>query len=155
MAEKAIDQLNDADMHYKPDSESNSIAIIMKHMSGNMISRWTDFLTTDGEKPTRNRDGEFEEGKETKQQLVQVWEKGYSVFLNTIDSLTENDLEKTVVIRNEKLSVIQAINRQTSHYSYHVGQIVFLAKHIRSSNWKTLSIPKGKSNEHQQGTYLK
>ncbi len=154
LAEKATAQLNtDKDFHYAPDAESNSIAVIMKHMSGNMISRWTDFLTTDGEKPNRNRDSEFIDGTETREQLIQLWEKGWSVFLNTLNSLTEKDLMKTVPIRGEGLTVLQALNRQTAHYAYHVGQIVFLAKHIKSTEFKSLSIPKNKSAEHSKGSY--
>jgi len=155
LAEKSFAQLSsDADFHYAPDSESNSIAVIIKHMSGNMISRWTDFLTTDGEKPTRNRDAEFVEKKESKEQLITAWDKGYEVFFNTLNSLTTADLMKTVTIRGEGLTVMQAITRQTAHYSYHVGQIVFLAKHIKTSNWNSLSIPKNKSNDHLKGSYL-
>lgn len=155
LAEKSFAQLSsDADFHYAPDAESNSIAVIIKHMSGNMISRWTDFLTTDGEKPTRNRDAEFVEGTESKEQLVAAWDKGYEVFFNTLNSLTPNDLMKTVTIRGEGLTVMQALTRQTAHYSYHAGQIVFLAKHIKNSNWNSLSIPKNKSNDHLKGSYL-
>ncbi|MGQ0828639.1 MAG: DUF1572 family protein [Bacteroidota bacterium] len=154
LAEKAMAQLiTDKDFHYVPDAESNSIAVIIKHMSGNMISRWTDFLTTDGEKPTRNRDSEFIEGTETREQLMQIWEKGWKVFFDTLHSLTEKDLMKIVTIRGEGLTVLQALNRQTAHYSYHVGQIVFLAKHIRNTEFKSLSIPKNKSSEHSHGSY--
>ena len=155
LAEKSFAQLSsDADYHYAPDAESNSIAVIIKHMSGNMISRWTDFLTTDGEKPTRDRDGEFVDGTESKEQLLAVWNTGYEVFFNTLNSLTTIDLMKTVTIRGEGLTVMQALTRQTAHYSYHVGQIVFLAKHIKNSNWNSLSIPKNKSNNHLKGSYL-
>jgi hypothetical protein len=155
LAEKSFQQLtNDKDYHYAPDAESNSIAVIIKHMSGNMISRWTDFLTTDGEKPDRNRDGEFIEGKETHEQLMQIWNKGWEVFMNTLNSLKEEDVIKTVTIRKESLTVMQALNRQTAHYAYHVGQIVFLAKHIKNTEWKSLSIPKNKSNDHLKGSYL-
>lgn len=154
LAEKSFAQLdNEADFHYQPDSESNSIAVIMKHMSGNMISRWTDFLTTDGEKPDRNRDGEFVDNHESREQLMEYWNKGWKVFMDTLHSLKEEDLMKTVKIRGEGLTVVQALNRQTAHYAYHVGQIVFLAKHIRNSSWKSLSIPKNKSGEHMKGTY--
>jgi hypothetical protein len=155
LAEKSFAQLNnDKNFHYQPDSESNSIAIIIKHMSGNMISRWTDFLTTDGEKPSRNRDSEFIDNSETREQLLQIWEKGWNVFFNTLNSLTENDLLNPVTIRGEALTVFQALNRQTAHYAYHIGQIVFLAKHIKNAEWKSLSIPKNKSNEHLKGSYL-
>jgi uncharacterized damage-inducible protein DinB len=154
LADKAIAQLSDEELWHKPDAESNSIAIIMRHMAGNMISRWTDFLTTDGEKPYRNRDAEFEDAAHDRAALLVRWEEGWKVFLDTMNSLSENDLLKTVHIRGEGLTVIQAINRQVSHYGYHTGQIVFLAKHIRSSQWHTLSIPKGRSQEHMKGTYL-
>ncbi len=155
LAEKSFEQLtNDKEYHFQIDSESNSIAVIIKHMSGNMISRWTDFLTTDGEKATRNRDSEFISGTEDKEELLRVWDTGWDVFMKTLYSLTENDLMKMVTIRGEKLTVTQALNRQTAHYAYHVGQIVFLAKHIKNAEWKSLSIPKNKSQEHLNGSYL-
>jgi len=155
LAEKSFEQLStDEEFHHLLDAESNSIAVIIKHMSGNMISRWTDFLTTDGEKPTRMRDAEFMAGKETKEQLMQLWEKGWDVFMATLYSLKEEDLMKTVTIRGEGLSVMQALNRQTAHYAYHIGQIVLLAKHLKSTEWKSLSIPKNKSAEHSKGNYL-
>ena len=155
LAEKSFSQLtNEKDFHFAPDAESNSIAVIVKHISGNMISRWTDFLTTDGEKPTRNRDGEFVEGKETREQLMQIWNKGWEVFMNTLNSLKEEDILKTITIRGEGITAMQALNRQTAHYAYHVGQIVFLAKHIKNTEWKSLSIPKNKSNDHLKGSYL-
>lgn len=155
LAEKSFAQLNDdKEYHYAPDTESNSVAIIIKHMAGNMISRWTDFLTTDGEKPTRNRDGEFVEGKESKEELINYWNKGWEVFMNTLNALKEEDLMKIVTIRGEGLTVAQALNRQTAHYAYHVGQIVYLAKHIKNKDWTSLSIPKNKSSEHLKGSYL-
>lgn len=155
LAEKSFEQLStNAEFHYQPDNESNSIAIIIKHMNGNMVSRWTDFLTTDGEKPNRNRDNEFVDGKETRDELLQLWNNGWKVFLDTLNLLTEDDVMKTITIRGEKLTVIQAINRQTAHYAYHVGQIVFLAKHIKNSHWQSLSIPKNKSAENMKGSYL-
>lgn len=155
LAEKSFAQLsNDSDFHYHPDKESNSIAVIIKHISGNMISRWTDFLTTDGEKPSRNRDSEFVSGTETRKQLMQSWDKGWEIFFHTLNYLTENDLLKTITIRGEALTVTQALNRQTAHYAYHIGQIVFLAKHIKNTEWKSLSIPKNKSAEHSKGSYL-
>lgn len=154
LAEKSFAQLDsDSEFHFQPDEESNSIAIIMNHMAGNMISRWTDFLTTDGEKPDRNRDGEFIEKHETRGQLMDFWNSGWKVFMETLQSLKEEDLMKTVTIRGEGLTVTQALNRQTAHYAYHIGQIVFLAKHIKHSSWKSLSIPKNKSAEFMKGTY--
>lgn len=155
LAEKSFSQLSDSShFHYSPDKESNSIAVIIKHMSGNMISRWTDFLTSDGEKANRNRDTEFVTGNETSEELLILWEKGWNTLFNTLNSLTENDLLKTVTIRGEGLTVFQALHRQIAHYSYHIGQIVFLAKHIKSEEWNSLSIPKNKSNEHLNGSYL-
>ncbi|MCE3278141.1 MAG: hypothetical protein K0S44_332 [Bacteroidetes bacterium] len=154
LAERSFAQLNKFEQyHYKTDEESNSIAVIMKHMAGNMISRWTDFLTTDGEKPNRNRDSEFIEKAETPEELMVFWNKGWKVFMDTLHSLKEEDLLKTVTIRGEALTVTQALTRQTAHYSYHIGQIVFLAKHIKNTDWKSLSIPKNKSAEHMKGTY--
>jgi hypothetical protein len=154
LAEKSFAQLEKEEyFHYQPDEESNSIAILIKHMAGNMISRWTDFLTTDGEKPDRNRDSEFIDGNETKEQLIQFWNKGWKVFMDTLHSLKEEDLMKTVRIRGEELTALQALNRQTAHYAYHVGQIVFLAKHLKNRNWTSLSIPRNKSAEHLKGSY--
>lgn len=150
LGDKAFAQLEPAGFHYKPDVESNSIALIIQHISGNMISRWTDFLTTDGEKPTRNRDKEFEENVQDKEALLRSWEAGWTVFTDTLDSLSADDMMKEVNIRGEKHTVIQAINRQLTHYGYHMGQIVYLAKHIRSSDWKTLSIAKNRSEEFNQ-----
>jgi Protein of unknown function (DUF1572) len=138
-------QLTDADFHYQPNEESNSIAIIIQHTAGNMLSRWTDFLTTDGEKNWRNRDTEFEEQHLSKQQLIEVWEKGWQCCLGTLKSLTENDLLATVNIREEGLLVVDAINRQLAHYPYHVGQIIYVARLIKNTNWQNLSIPKGQS----------
>lgn len=155
LAEKSFDQLkDDKQFHYVPDAESNSVAIIMKHMAGNMISRWTDFLTTDGEKPNRNRDGEFVEGAESREELIAFWNKGWKVFMDTLHSLKEEDVLKIVAIRGEELTVTQALSRQTAHYAYHIGQIVFLAKHIKNADWTSLSIPKNKSAEHLKGSYL-
>jgi hypothetical protein len=155
LAEKSFQQLNaDKDFHYLLDDETNSIAVIMKHITGNITSRFTDFLTTDGEKPNRNRDSEFIDVNQTLEQLMVEWERGWDLFFNTVGSLTENDVMKTVTIRGEKLTVMQALNRQTAHYSYHIGQIVLIAKHIKSKEWKSLSIPKNKSEEFLKGTYL-
>jgi len=148
MLDKTISQLSDAELFYQPDSESNSIAITIKHLGGNMVSRWTDFLTTDGEKPDRNRDSEFLMDSDTAESLKALLEQGYKVFFDTLDSLSEEDLLKTISIRNEPHSVIQALQRQVSHYGYHVGQVVYLAKHIKGANWKTLSIPRGKSSDY-------
>lgn len=145
LGEKTFDQLSNEDFHYIPDEESNSIAVIIQHMSGNMISRWTNFLTEDGEKEWRTRDEEFEIHQYSKQQLIEIWNKGWNCFFDAIRSLTEEDLVKMIHIRQEPLSVIDAINRQLAHYSYHVGQIVYIGKVIKGSNWKNLSIKRNVS----------
>lgn len=146
LAEKALDQIIDAEFFRTIDTESNSIAVIMKHLAGNMLSRWTDFLTTDGEKPERNRDMEFViEPQTTKVDVMEYWEKGWQRTFETLESLQPEDLQRKVMVRGEEHTVVQAINRQLAHYPYHVGQIVFLAKHFRSTEWKSLSIPKNRS----------
>lgn len=147
LADRAIEQVSDAALYCVLDPEMNSIAIIMKHMSGNMLSRWTDFLTTDGEKPWRNRDSEFEDPPPTRAELLAMWERGWSCLFSALDPLTDADLERTITIRGEAHSVMQAINRQVAHYSYHCGQIVLLAKHFQSSNWKCLTVPRKQSEE--------
>lgn len=154
LLDKTLSQLSDTELFYQPDSESNSIAITLKHLGGNMVSRWTDFLTTDGEKPDRNRDSEFITDSDTAESLKALLERGYKTFFETLDSLTEEDLLKTITIRNEPHSVIQALQRQVSHYGYHVGQVVYLAKHIKGANWKTLSIPKGKSSDYEKTKFV-
>ena len=131
LGDKTFDQLADTDFHFQPNEESNSIAIIIQHMAGNMLSRWTDFLTTDGEKEWRNRDAEFEEQNRSRQQLIDHWEKGWDCFSGALTSLTEDDLLKTIYIRNEGLSVVDAINRQLAHYPYHVGQIIYIGRMIK------------------------
>ena len=146
-AEKAIEQVSDAEMHWSYNEESNSIAIIVKHMAGNMISRWTDFLTTDGEKPDRNRDGEFEDDFQSRQQIMDYWNKGWKIFLDTLNSLREEDLLKRVFIRKEPHTVIRALQRQLAHYAYHCGQIVYVAKQIKGKDFKTLSIARGESSK--------
>ena len=129
------------------DPEMNSVAIIVKHLSGNMQSRWSNMLTSDGEKPGRNRDDEFENPPATHEAVVKTWEDGWTVVLDTLATLTDADMTKTITIRGEPHSVIQAINRQLGHYSYHCGQVVFLAKHLAGANWKSLSIPRGRSSD--------
>ena len=145
LAEKVMAQVNDEQLSRVLDSEANSIAIIVKHMAGNMRSRWTDFLTSDGEKPDRNRDSEFEAPPSTRAELMETWESGWQCLLAGLEGLTDADLALTVYIRTEPHSVMQAINRQLAHYACHVGQIVFLAKHFQSSQWRSLSIPRGES----------
>jgi hypothetical protein len=148
LSEGALAQLKDEDFFVTLDPESNSIAILIKHISGNMRSRFTDFLTSDGEKPDRHRDGEFElSDKTTRAELMNWWEEGWKVVFGALDSLTPDDVMRTVQIRQEPHTVMQALNRALAHYATHLGQIVFLAKHFRSSEWKTLSIPRGKSEE--------
>ena len=148
LAEGAMAQISDEDFFRTLDSESNSIAVNMKHMAGNMISRWTDFLTTDGEKPERNRDIEFVilPGT-TRNEMVAYWETGWKRAFDAVEPLQPDDLMRTVRIRGQDHTVVQAINRQLTHYAYHVGQIVYLAKHFRSSEWQSLSVPKNKSAE--------
>ena len=145
LGDRAIEQCPDVSLFATLDSESNSIAIIVKHMAGNMRSRWTDFLTTDGEKPDRNRDAEFETPPQTRSGLVALWEAGWKICLDALDALKDEDLTRTITIRTEPHSVMQAINRQVGHYAHHVGQIVFLAKHFAGEKWQTLSVPKKKS----------
>jgi hypothetical protein len=148
LAEGAIAQLKDEELFTALDSESNSIAILIKHLAGNMRSRFTDFLTTDGEKPDRDRDQEFElNSATTRADVMHWWEDGWARVFATIDALQPEDVMRTVTIRGEPHTVLQAINRQIAHYAQHTGQIVFLAKHLRSTEWKTLSIPRGKSKE--------
>jgi hypothetical protein len=143
LAEDALAQVSDEHLTTTLDPESNSVAIIMKHMAGNLRSRFTDFLTTDGEKPDRNRDGEFEiQGRPARAAIMADWESGWRVLFSTLDALTPADLQRDVYIRGQRHSVIQALDRQMTHHSYHVGQVVFLAKHLKSSEWKTLSIPR-------------
>jgi hypothetical protein len=148
LADGALAQVEDGDLFRAIDPESNSIAIIMKHISGNMRSRWRDFLTSDGEKPDRNRDGEFEvESADTKERVLERWEAGWKLLFDALAPLTPADLLREVRIRGEAHTVLQAIGRQMTHYASHVGQIVFLARHFAGSRWKSLSIPKGKSRE--------
>lgn len=148
LGEGALDQLKDEDFFVSLDPESNSVAILIKHIAGNMRSRFTDFLTSDGEKPTRHRDQEFETAANTsRDDLMRWWEEGWAVVLSALDSLQPDDLMRTIYIRQEPHTVVQALNRALAHYAFHLGQIVFLAKHLRSSDWKTLSVPRGKSEE--------
>ena len=148
LAERAFAQISDEDFFRTLDEESNSIAVNMKHMAGNMFSRWTDFLTTDGEKPERNRDLEFVMLPETtKAEMLAYWEQGWQRVFDAIRPLTPEDLMRIVKIRGQDHTVVQAIDRQMAHYAYHVGQIVYLAKHFKSADWQSLSVPKNKSAE--------
>src|SRR5271165_223689 len=150
LAERAMEQVKDEDLLAEIDGENNCIAIIVKHMAGNMRSRFQDFLTTDGEKPDRNRDSEFVDPPRTREALMNMWEAGWAFVFGALEPLSEANLSRTVKIRGEAHSVMQAIHRQIAHYSYHCGQIVLLAKHLRSESWKPLTIPKGKSQEYLQ-----
>lgn len=145
LGDGALAQAADGALFATLDSESNSIAIIIKHLEGNMRSRWKDFLTTDGEKPDRNRDGEFEAPPKTRAELMALWDSGWELVFRELDRVTEEDMARTIYIRGEGHSVTQAIHRQLAHYAYHVGQIVFLAKHFAAADWKALTIPRGKS----------
>lgn len=154
LAEKALDQVSEDEFFITLDEEANSIALLMKHMAGNMLSRWTDFLTTDGEKPDRNRDMEFVvEANKGKDEVVAYWEKGWQAVFDALEPLGAEDLSRTVTIRGKEHTVIQAINRQLMHYAYHIGQLVFLAKHFRAAEWKSLSVPRNKSQDFNE--YLK
>jgi len=151
MGEGAMAQLRDEDFFVTLDPESNSVAILVKHLAGNMRSRFTDFLTSDGEKPDRFRDQEFElNSATTRADVMKWWEEGWSRVFAAIDALKPEDVTRTVTIRGEPHTVLQAINRQIAHYAQHIGQMVFLAKHLRSSDWKTLSIPRGRSEDYKK-----
>ena len=153
MAEGAMSQLSDEEFFRSIDSEANSVAIIVKHIVGNQRSRFTDFLTTDGEKPTRHRDTEFVVDANTaRADVMNWWEQGWKILFDTLASLKPEDVTRTVTIRNEPHTVLQAINRQIAHYAQHIGQIVLLAKHFKGAEWQTLSIPRGKSDEFLSGT---
>ncbi|GGG95115.1 DUF1572 domain-containing protein [Silvibacterium dinghuense] len=147
LGDQAVEQVSDEQLFLALDDETNSIAVIVKHMAGNMLSRWTDFLTTDGEKPGRNRDGEFENPPSTRTELLTCWEAGWATLFAAIEPLTEADLSRTITIRGEAHSVMQAINRQLAHYPHHVGQIVLLARHMAGGNWRSLSVPRNRSQE--------
>ncbi len=147
IAEGAMAQVSDEHLTATLDAEMNSIAQIVKHMTGNMRSRWTDFLTSDGEKPDRNRDSEFVDAPATRQQLMTLWDEGWQLVFAALEPLSEADLSRTVQIRNEPHSVMQAVNRQIGHYAMHCGQIVLLAKHFASDRWTSLSVPRNRSAE--------
>ncbi len=150
LTERAMEQVTDEQLFAVLDGEMNCIAIIVKHLVGNMRSRWTDFLVSDGEKPDRKRDTEFEAPPETRAELMKMWEQGWDYVFNALEPLSDADIERTVPIRGEAHSVMQAINRQIAHYAYHCGQIVFLAKHLQAKQWKALTVPRGKSEDFNQ-----
>lgn len=150
LGDAALAQCPDDRLATEIGPESNSIAIIVKHMTGNMRSRWTNFLTTDGEKLDRNRDGEFEAAPKTREEVIAMWEAGWKLLFDTLATLSDADLEKTVTIRTEPHSVLQAINRQIAHYAYHIGQIAYLARHFAGGKWESLTIPKKRSGDFNQ-----
>lgn len=155
IAERAMAQLNDAELCWQYNEESNSIANIVKHLRGNMLSRWTDFMTTDGEKPWRERDAEFENDQPDRATIMAWWEAGWQCLFDALDSLTAADLGKIIYIRNEGHTVLEAINRQLAHYPYHVGQIVYLAKMAQNDRWQTLSIARNRSNAFNAEKFAK
>jgi len=155
LGEKAINQLEANQLFVSPNEDSNSIAVIIQHLAGNMLSRWTDFLITDGEKEWRNRDEEFETLITTKEELIELWNKGWNCFLEAINALTYNQLDTIIYIRNEGHTVLEAINRQLAHYPYHIGQIVFYAKILKDTSWNSLSIPKNDSKKYNLDKFSK
>jgi hypothetical protein len=155
IAEKAMDQLDENQLFTTVNEDTNSIATIIKHMHGNMLSRWTDFLTTDGEKEWRKRDAEFDNPDNSKTELLQLWNEGWDCFFKAINALQPEDLSEIIYIRNEGQTALDAINRQLAHYPYHIGQIVFYAKMQKQSDWNSLSIPKNKSNDYNADKFSK
>lgn len=155
LGEKTFEQISDDQINWQYNLESNSIASIVKHLTGNMLSRWTNFLTTDGEKEWRNREREFEGEIESKTQLLEIWNKGWNCLFDTLDSISDEDLGKIIYIRNQGHTVMEAINRQLAHYPYHVGQIVFMGKMLLDENWLTLSIARGKSSTYNAEKFSK
>lgn len=155
LGEKAIAQLEPNQLFIELNSDTNSIAIIVKHLAGNMLSRWTDFKTTDGEKQWRNRDKEFENNFTTKEEVMQYWEKGWQCFQNALNSIQPQELQDIIYIRNEGHTILEAVNRQLAHYPYHIGQIVFYAKMLKITDWESLSIPKNKSDNYNAEKFSK
>lgn len=150
LAEKTFAQLKEEDFQHQPDNSNNTLAVNITHLHGNMLSRWTNFLTEDGEKEWRARDTEFEQQELDRATLMRLWEEGWACLLNALESLTPEDLEKTIHIRTKPLTVIEAVHRQLTHYAYHVGQIVFIGKQIKGTEWQPLSVPKGGSAAYNQ-----
>ncbi len=156
LGDKTIDQLNDNELLWQYNSESNSIAIMVNHLWGNMMSRWTDFLVSDGEKEWRSRDLEFEDDViKSKKELINKWEKGWQCLFEALNSINKENFETIIYIRNQGHTIIEAINRQLSHYSYHIGQIVFVGRMIKGNDWKSLSIPKGRSSDYNNEKFSK
>jgi hypothetical protein len=148
LGEQAMEQLTPEQLFWQPDEESNSIAVIVQHLRGNMLSRWTNFLTEDGEKPWRNRDGEFEAGPCSREDVIAAWEEGWNCLFGALAGITDGDLEQIIYIRNEGHTVLEAINRQLAHYPYHVGQMIYIAKMMKKEGWQSLSIPRNRSAEY-------
>ena len=155
LGEKAMQQLEPEQLFAMSNEDTNSIATIVKHLAGNMLSRWTDFMTTDGEKEWRQRDAEFENDLTTKDEVMALWDKGWECFFNALDSLQPEQLSKIIYIRNEGHTILEAINRQLAHYPYHVGQIVFAAKQLKNSGWESLSIARNASKSYNTGKFSK
>ena len=155
LGDRTFAQLKDEDLFWVSDEDANSIAILVNHLSGNMISRWTDFLTTDGEKSFRHRDAEFQETIKSREQLLSRWEKGWDCLFKAIESINESNFESSIYIRNQKHTITEAVNRQMMHYAYHIGQIVFIGRMLKGGNWESLSIPKGKSKEYNSDKFGK
>ena len=155
LGEKAIEQLEEEQLFIAVNEDTNSIATIVKHLSGNMLSRWTDFLTSDGEKEWRNRDGEFNESLKNKDEILDLWNAGWNCFFNAINVLQDEELDSIIYIRNEGHTILEAINRQLAHYPYHIGQIVFYAKMLKKDEWNSLSIPKNKSISYNDTKFSK
>ena len=155
LGEKTFEQVKDEALFFKYNEDSNSIALIVKHLHGNMLSRWTDFLSSDGEKEWRQRDVEFENAMQSRAELLKIWNEGWDCLFKTLESLNESDLSKTIYIRNEAHSVMDAINRQLAHYPYHIGQIVYIGKMLSDKEWHSLSIPKNKSKEFNSDNFSK
>jgi len=155
LGDSTLIQLTQEQLHFKVSSSSNSIAVIIQHLVGNMLSRWTDFLTSDGEKEWRNRDQEFNDLVHTKEDLIANWEQGWACLFRALDELSESDLNRIIYIRNMGHTVMEAINRQLAHYPYHIGQVVFIGKMIQNENWQSLSIPKGNSSDYNKEKFAK
>lgn len=155
LGDKALAQISDSEIHWRPDDQSNSIAVLVKHMSGNMLSRWTDFLTTDGEKEWRDRESEFIDDIKDKESMLSICEEGWDFLFSALGKLKPDDLQKIVYIRNEGHTVVEAINRHLTHCAQHVGQIIYIAKSLRANSWQSLSVPRGKSEEFNRMKFSK
>lgn len=153
LGEQSMAQIEESQLFFQPNEDTNSIAIIAQHLWGNMLSRWTDFRTSDGEKEWRKRDAEFEPVITTRTQLLEHWEQGWLCLFDALNSITDNDLQEIIYIRNEGHTILEAINRQIAHYSYHVGQIVFIAKMLKSNHWQSLSIPRNSSDTYNASKF--